>query len=161
MVVRKTKRPKGGRVTKREKRVVEEVVRSQIDQNMSLPQVKALAITLDRSTATTKRLIEEARANLHQKAQFYVDSHLQAVQNALANIDTDARYADAAIKGSQWALERINEGGARIIDKDQTSGTSNLPRLAVAIAIGGVDMTAVASDPTTITVDACHPDPAK
>lgn len=74
-----------------------------------------------------RKVIESAREALARRAEDYVELHYMAALNAAAEGDA---------KPAQWALERITEAGARIVDSPKVTPTA--PSLQIGIAIGGV-----------------------
>lgn len=101
---------------------------------ISAKQEQALAVTLRRTPAAVKALIEEARENFAAKASRYVEIHAQATEDALKN--GTVAGLDTALRGSQWAIERIAQDGARIVDKaaQQDGGQ----KIVIGIQMGGI-----------------------
>jgi len=98
------------------------------------PAELAVDIGICANGKTAKRVIETAREKLAKRAEFYADAHAQVVRDALA--DGDPKALETARRAAEWALERVTEGGARVIDPPK--GTSNGPALSIGIAVSGV-----------------------
>jgi hypothetical protein len=121
---------KRGPVTLHEKEAVASIV---MDHPGPLSEIEAqaLAVAFRRSPDTIKGLIDDARATFAAKAGRYVEIHAQATEDALKTGELDT-----ALKGSQWAIERIAQDGSRVVDKttDQTGGT----KIILGISMGGI-----------------------
>lgn len=124
---------RAGPVSKVEREFVAQFLADQ-PREITPRQERALAQTLRRSKDVIKTLIEEARENFVAGAQDYVNIHKQATQGALHTLDFDA-----ALKGSQWALEHISAEGARIVDPPKAVTGSTGPRIQIGIKVGGID----------------------
>ena len=126
---------RNGAVTKVEKDLIARVIADQ-SAEMTTSQVNALAIVTRRSRATIKKAVEEAHETFVDRSQRYVDIHLQTVEAGLSS-GTD-KGLEVAQRGSQWAIENISEGGARIVEKaskDENTGA----RIMIGVRIGGID----------------------
>ena len=77
-------------------------------------QERAMARMLRRSPEVVKELIPGARVTFATRAPRYVDIHLRATEKALAS--GTAAGLDTALRSSQWAIERIAQDDARVID---------------------------------------------
>lgn len=75
-----------------------------------------------------REVIKAARATLASRAQAYVDLHLEAAANA-------ARKGKSA--PIEWALERITEGGERIVDPPKGAAISQ-GAVSIGIMVGGI-----------------------
>ena len=122
-----------GGITKQERAIVAGVLVSS-PKEMDKSQVSALARVLDRKPETVKVIIEEAREKLTGRAGRYVDIHMQATEQALA--DGSPKALEQALKGSQWAITNISGDGARIVDKPnvESGGT----KVMIGLKIGGL-----------------------
>lgn len=135
----KTKPRKPGRLSKVEKSIVAEIVEN---TDLSIPQVHALAVTLDRPVDTIRAQIESARAELQANAKNYAQAHKKVVDTALESDDPKA--LEVARRASQWALEKISHKDAdgkqtRVIDVE-TNAASDAPRIQIGIALGGLPL---------------------
>ncbi len=99
-------------------------------------QISALATTMRRDKATVRGWIEEAAEAFQENARFYIDAHRKATEDALVS-DTMAGK-DIAIKASQWAIENLSGGGARIVEK-AASGAPTGTKIMVGVKIGGMN----------------------
>jgi hypothetical protein len=124
-----------GRVTKPERDLVAQVVLDQPGP-LSPSQVNGLAKALRRSKAVVKELIEDAQDKFRANAEFYVDMHRKAVEAAHVAGDQDV-----AMKGAQWAIERVSAEGAHIIEPKVAEQTGQGPRVMIGIKVGGLDAT--------------------
>ena len=100
----------------------------------SLPPqlVESKAMTVARyARHKVKAHIKLAREQFRLNAMTYTQIHLRAVENALAERDYDT-----ARKGSEWALERISEGGERLIDKEEKGQRDQ--KVMIGIQLGGI-----------------------
>jgi len=138
---RKVKPPmhnRQGPVTQNEKDLVAAYVMDQ-PSAVTPDQENALAVALKRTPLVVKRLIQDARQNFAAKAGRYVEVHMEATEKALqAGTVTGL---DVALRGSQWAIERIAEDGARVVDKatEQNAGT----KIVLGIQMGGIAPTVI------------------
>lgn len=98
-------------------------------------QERSLGKVLRRSKEDIKALVEKARETFVESSQFYVDSHRQAVTDALAN--GDSKSLEVVAKSAQWALSNISSEGTRIIDKavNESSGT----KIMIGLKVGGLN----------------------
>lgn len=122
-----------GTATKAEKAFVAQFIADQ-PTAITPQQERSLAKTMRRSKDLIRSMIEEARENFVAGAQDYVDIHKQATAGALRTMDFDA-----ALKGSQWALEHISAEGARIVDPPKAMTGPTGPRIQIGIKVGGID----------------------
>ncbi len=104
-------------------------------------QERALTAALRRTPETVKGLIEDARLEFAGHAGRYVEVHAKAVDDALASGTVTG--LDTAIRGSQWAIEKISSDGARVVDK-AAGGESGGTKILIGIQVGGVDAPATA-----------------
>ena len=81
-----------------------------------------MARMLRRSPEMVKDLIQDARVTFAKRAPRYVDIHLRATEKALAS--GTANGLDDGAPGSQWAIERIAQDGARVIDPPKAGASS-------------------------------------
>lgn len=126
---------KRGSLTHRENFVIDAIVRESPGELLPA-QIEATAIALNRRPATIADALEKARAKLQDQAEKYVDIHLQAVEDALADRDQDT-----ARKGAEWYLEKISARDSsgkstRIIEA--SSAESSAPSVRIGIALGGL-----------------------
>jgi hypothetical protein len=124
-----------GPVTKGEKEFVAQFVQD-MPGPISERQLGALSKTMRRSKEVLRQMIEEAAEQFQENARFYIDTHRQATQDALKS-DTMAGK-DIAIKASQWAIENLSGGGARIVEK-AASGAPTGTKITVGVKIGGLN----------------------
>jgi hypothetical protein len=141
----------GGSVTNAEKSLVAQFVADQPSE-ITTRQVNALGRLMRRTPDAIRKLIEEARENFQSNADFYVKAHKQAVETALDATDRfgnpDPKALDAAIRGSQWALENVSAEGVRVVDKAKTEGPTG-PRILVGINVGGLNTSQSTNDTTS------------
>jgi hypothetical protein len=124
-----------GPITDAERELVAQVV---LDQPGELrpAQVNGLATALRRSKTAIKELIDDAQSKFRANADFYVDMHRKAVQRA----HNDGNQ-DAAMKGAQWAMERLSAEGSHIIEPKVAEQGGQGPRVMIGIKVGGLDAT--------------------
>lgn len=89
--------------------------------------VPLIAKEVPQDTAMIKTLIKKARNTLNSRAEAYVDIHLAAAQVAAAGGDA---------KPAQWALEHIQEGEQRIVEREKAG--PGQPAIQIGIAVGGL-----------------------
>lgn len=87
----------------------------------------AVSLGIDASGRPIKVVIKAAREALARRAADYANLHWQA--SVMAAMKGDAGPA-------QWAIERIAEGGQRIIDAPKSGPAA--PTLQIGIALGGM-----------------------
>lgn len=97
-------------------------------------QANDLAAAMRRTPAAVKRMIEEARADFASKAGRYVTIHAEATEAALKSGTVTG--LDTALRGAQWAIERMAADGARVIDKP--SAGSGGSKILIGIQVGGI-----------------------
>lgn len=131
---------KAGGMTKAEDALVEQFVKDQPSE-VTHGQEIALAHVLKRSVTAIRNSIERARDKFSESAEQYVDTHLTATKNALADGDYET-----ATKASQWAMEHLSSEGVRVIER---AAKDTGPKVFVAVKIGGLDTPAPA-----VTIDA-------
>lgn len=137
ITTKKAKRKKAhraGTISRAEKKIVAAFVADQ-PAEVTPGQTQALSRLLRRSLDETKSLIAEARETFVSSASDYVNIHKQATQEALAN--GTPKGLEQALRGSQWALENIGEGGVRVVDRaaEGQGGT----KVYIGLKIGGID----------------------
>jgi len=127
-----------GPLTVAEKNLVAQVV---LDQPGELrpSQINGLARALRRSKEAVRSMIEEAQEAFRANASRYVEVHMKATEEALAHGSMDGK--EIAMKGAQWAIERMSGEGARIIEPKVTDAGQGGPRVMIGIRVGGVDAT--------------------
>ncbi len=126
----------GSPITDAERNLVAQVV---LDQPGPLrpAQVTGLATALRRSKTAVKEMIEDAQDKFRANADFYVEMHRRSVEQAF-----EGRDSEVAMKGAQWAMERLTGEGARIIEPKAGEQTNNQgPRVMIGVRIGGLDAT--------------------
>jgi hypothetical protein len=133
---KKTKTPhqvfnRSGTVSKVEKELVAQFVADQPTE-ITPKQITGLAMTLRRSKAVIKQLIEDAKENFVVSADRYVKIHMLATEKALADGDNEQ-----ALKGSQWALTNIGAEGARVVDKEAAPSTGT--KIMIGLKVGGLN----------------------
>lgn len=124
-----------GPVSQTEKEFVAQYVQD-LPAPVTNAQTNALARTMRRSKEAVKTMIEEAKENFQSNAEFYVNAHKQAITSALA--DGDPKALDAAIRGSQWAMENLGAEGVSIVNKKQQDTGSGAGKVLIGIKIGGM-----------------------
>lgn len=137
-----------GSVTTAERALVRQFVTDQ-PHEVTPKQVTALAQVLERTPATVRKTIEQAKLELGDQADRYVEIHMQATEGAL-----HAGEFEAAQKGSQWALTHLSAEGTRVVEKAESGPTGT--RVLVGINIGGIDADRIAK---TMTVTPLLPSP--
>ena len=93
------------------------------------PHAIAKKVGVSTDARPVRAAIKKAREVLAGAAERYVELHMLATE--VAALKGDASPA-------QWALERIAEGGARVVDAPKTGQAG--PGLRIGIAVGGVPM---------------------
>jgi len=118
-----------GPITKVEEALVTQVV---LDQpgGIKPAQVTALAKALNRPVDLIKPIVTAARDKFVKNVGRYVDLHMNATEGALW-----AEDYETAAKASQWALQNIAAGGARVVDK--VAGGDAGPKIQIGIKLGG------------------------
>lgn len=101
-------------------------------------QVTALAKALRRSPAAIKGMIERAQLSFREKAERYVEVHMEATERALRHGSVNG--LEVAQKGAQWALERMSGEGVRVIEPKPGQGEGGAvgPRVLIGIKVGGI-----------------------
>lgn len=114
-----------GRLTPKD---TEELVNTVMaEMNDKTPE--ALAVQTGRGIALVRKAIVDARTSLQERVQEYVDQHLIATVNAAAKGDS---------RPAEWALERIEEGGERVVTPPAVAAPPALQPLSIGIMLGGV-----------------------
>lgn len=103
----------------------------------------AIQVGADSSGRSIKTIIAKAREGFARRADSYAEIHYLATAQALAN--GDAKSLAVALRGAEFALERTEEDGARIINKDSSAPTQ--PSIQIGIALAGVPTTSAALPP--------------
>ena len=70
------------------------------------------------------------------RAPRYVDIHLRATEKALAS--GTAAGLDTALRSSQWAIERIAQDDARVIDPPKAAASS-AGRILIGVEVGAIN----------------------
>ena len=116
------------------------------------PAEIAKKVGVSTSGRTVREAIKVARQALAGAAETYVELHMLATE--VAALKGDASPA-------QWALERIAEGGARVVDAPKTGPTGL--GLRIGIAVGGVPQRSlppgVSLDDVTVEADVTEATP--
>lgn len=99
--------------------------------DMTDAQVTALATLLQRRESTVRILIKQARQRLVKNADLCVDTHQQAMTNALAEGDNEI-----AGRLAIWGMEHISLGGERLVDKATDTANGGV-KVMVGVKIGG------------------------
>jgi hypothetical protein len=105
------------------------------DQPITPVQERAMARMLRRSPEVIRDLIQDARVTFAKRAPRYVDIHMRATEEALASGTVNG--LDTALRGSQWAIERIAADGARVIDPPNAA-SSSAPRIIIGVEVGSI-----------------------
>ncbi len=125
------KRP--GKPSKVDKALVAQVVSvAAATTPVSSKQITGLAVTLGRSRATIKKMVEDAREKFVEAAGDYVDIHKEATIKALADGDNET-----AAKAAQWAITNLSFDGARIVERPTTEPTGT--KIQIGVKIGGMN----------------------
>jgi hypothetical protein len=122
-----------GKVTEPEKALVKQFV---LDHPGPLDkkQVKALATLTRRSVEQVQGVIEEAAVEFAEAAKDYVWIHKNATADAYSTGDFET-----AIKGSQWAMEKIGKGNARVIEPAKGASDGGGTKILIGIKLGGMN----------------------
>ena len=75
-------------------------------------------------------------AHVAHFSPFINEPNNPVVEKALAS--GTANGLETALRGSQWAIERIAQDGARVIDPPNGAPSSG-PRILVDVAVGGIE----------------------
>ena len=151
---KKSKKPRfkrPGPLTAGEHEIIETFAAEQTT-DIAPAQVRALAQTLNRTVDTVKTAIEKARESFVSRAERYVNVHSEATEAALAN--GDAKSLEVAAKASQWAITNLSSEGKRIIEKE--TGIINVPRVMIAVKIGGLDLDKVQESDAVVVTENTH-----
>jgi len=140
-----------GPVTTAEQDIVDRLVADH-PRDLSPTQVKALAATLRRRPDVVRTCIARAKARLVSNADRYAEAHMDAVDGAIKKKDFET-----AGKLSQWALEKIGDGGERIVEASQAVPVN--PRIFIGLKLGGLALPAGATLDADVTEIADAPSP--
>jgi hypothetical protein len=124
---------KPGRLSGADKRLINDAVMQ--TGPITPAKEKALAVITNKSRETIRKGIDEARENLSDHAKAYVDLHMAAVIAGVAS--EDPKGLDVAIKGSQWAMEKLSLDGSRVIDAPKQD-SDRTPKVLIGIQLGGI-----------------------
>ena len=100
------------------------------------PTNVAIELGMSVEAKPIKEVIKTARELFARRAGEYVEIHLMAAK--MAALDGNAKPA-------QWALERIAEGGERVVDAPSATAT-HAPSFNIGFSIGGVPLPAPLPD---------------
>ena len=128
------------------------IVEQLVDRKRGVVTVKditALAKVTGEQKLTILSIVEMAKQTFSDAAVEYVDIHKQATQMALAN--GDAKSLAVATAASQWAIEKIEHEGKRIISKEAPVVGNTGTKIMIGITLGGKNPTF--ADAETIEVD--------
>lgn len=134
-----------GPVTTGEQALVTQFLADQPDQSLTPEQFKALCALVARRPDTVERMLERARQQLENDAEFYVQTHRTAVERASHGIERGDLAA--AMKGAQWAMENIGRGKSRIVDPKKAEAAGGGTKIMIGVRVGG-------DAPTVTTVEA-------
>ena len=119
---------KVGRPSKRMTQTTLEVVAAAAMKSPDTIDTTALAKAVHMSPEHVKAKILEARQKLQAAAPQFVDNLIHAAQVAAARGNSAP---------AEFAIERIAEGEARIIDPPKQQAVSNMPVINIGLALGG------------------------
>jgi hypothetical protein len=93
------------------------------------------------SKREVRTIIDRARYKLAAHAEKYVAAHMESVEQAIVMgiKDGNANALGVAQRGAEWALERIGQGNARVLDVSKATGSVG-PQIVIGIAVGGVQV---------------------
>ena len=132
---------RSGKTTDAEQALVTQFLADQ-KREITEAQVGSLARLMRRSMDAIRTMIERARENFQTHGEFYVAAHKQAVEAALTAEDRfgnpNSHALDAAMRGSQWAMENLSAEGVRIVEPLKAATGPTGPRILVGIQIGGL-----------------------
>lgn len=129
-----------------------DIVQSLVDRKHGLVTVKdvtALAAVTGTRKLDLLRIIEEAKERFSGAAVDYVNLHKQATETALAN--GDAKSLDVATRASQWAIERMEHEGKRVVSKEAKTEGNGSTKILIGINLGGKNPTFVETEPVIET----------
>lgn len=133
---------RAGVITKTEQALVTQFVKDQ-PRDVTPQQVTALSKVLRRSKEAVKAMVEQAREEFAVSADFYVKSHKQSVERALAVTTKDGEHdpkaLDVAARASQWALENLSAEGQRVVDAKTASKGDGGTKIMINIPFGGMN----------------------
>lgn len=118
------------------------VVQQLVDRKRGIVTVKdvtALAKVTGEPALVILGIVEQAKQTFSDAALDYVNIHKQATKDALAN--GDAKSLAVATAASQWAIEKIEHAGKRIISKEQAVQGPTGTRILIGISLGGKNPT--------------------
>jgi hypothetical protein len=139
---------RGGNITEAEERVVAQFLRDQ-PRELTSAQVTQLGKFLRRTPQTTRTIIERARDRFAEAAEDYVEAHITATQQALAEGEFDV-----AARASQWAMEHLASEGVRVVEKAEAVSTQ--PKVMIGINLGGIGRVEPVAIPADATVTESH-----
>lgn len=93
------------------------------------PTEACIAAGVEATSKSVREMIRDARARFASRAAFYVEMHAEAA--AMAAARGDARPAE-------WALERIADGDARVVDSVKQAPVQAPAAVNIGIVLGGV-----------------------
>lgn len=115
--------------------------------------VRALARVTGQAIARIEEIIQTAKEEFHQSAIDYVRLHKKATEDAAAMISEDPKYADAALKASQWAIEKMSLGGKGVVESAKKAESTSGPKIMIGIKLGGEKVSAASAAYTVETDD--------
>lgn len=118
------------------------VVQQLVDRKRGIVTVKdvtALAKVTGEPALVILGIVEQAKQTFSDAALAYVNIHKEATQMALAN--GDAKSLAVATAASQWAIEKIEHEGKRIISKEQAVVGNTGTKIMIGISLGGKNPT--------------------
>ena len=131
-----------GPISPTEQKLVTQFVKDQ-PREVTPAQVTALSRVLRRSKDAVKAMVEQARTEFTESASFYVNSHKQSVERALAVTNRegehDAKALDVAARASQWALENLSAEGQRVVDGKSAGKGDTGTKILINIPFGGMN----------------------
>lgn len=102
---------------------------------MTRPQVNALAKSMNRNPVTIQKAIERARGAFMGSAEEFVALHKQGVRRAI-EAGPDSRGFAEGLRSLQWAIERMKDGTARIVETVDGEGGGGT-KIFVGVKVGG------------------------
>ncbi len=98
-------------------------------------RVQAIALGakdhLEMAKREVKEHLKQTKRRFQLSAGDYQQLHLEATRRAM-----DDKQFDVAARSSQWALEKMQEGDVRVIEK--TADTSGAPKIMIGVQLGGI-----------------------
>lgn len=128
------------------RKVVEATMLAKGSADLTMRETAGIASTVHISKERLKEIIIQARETFLQAAPLYVQGHLDAMNQALAN--GDPKSLEVATRAAQWGMENLGFEGERIVDKEKTAPSDGGPTIFIGIKLGGSNTEVEGGTPT-------------